>query len=175
MELGGDGLRDQFWLASLLTEGRERTAEHAEAVLGRAREVAGKKPSRLTTDELPAYGAGGRWVFGWRYCEHWAVDWRRGRGPRNLMERKIQTTRTRLKAIRCFKNLGAGQGWLDGAMAHYNFVRRHMALGRTPAEAAGIRLKLGRNSWLGLIAMSAKIFILVYLPKMKQNLDVFSL
>ena len=44
-----------------------------------------------------------------------------------------------------------------------------MALGKTPAEAAGIRLNLGQNAWLGLITMSVKIFIVVYLPKMKQN------
>ena len=159
----------KFWLAGRLTEGRERTAEHAEAVLRLARERAGKKPLRLTTDELPAYEAGGRWVFGWRYCEHWTVDWRRGRGPRNLMERKIQTTRMRFKTIRCFKNLDAGQSWLDGVQIHYNFIRRHMTLGKTPAEAAGINLKLGRDRWIGLIKMSVKIFVLAYLPSLKQN------
>ena len=159
----------KFWLAGRLTEGRERTAEHAEAVLRLARERAGKKPLGLTTDELPAYEAGGRWVFGWRYCEHWTVDWRRGRGPRNLMERKIQTTRMRFKTIRCFKNLDAGQSWLDGVQIHYNFIRRHMTLGKTPAEAAGINLKLGRDRWIGLIKMSVKIFVLAYLPSLKQN------
>lgn len=41
-----------------------------------------------------------------------------------------------------------------------------MVLSRTPGYAVGIDLKLGRN-WLGLIAMSVKIFILVYLPKVK--------
>jgi len=159
----------RFWLTGRLTEGRERTAGHAEAVLRLARERADKKPLRLTTDELAAYGAGGRWVFGWRYCEHWAVDWREGRGRRNLMERKIQTTRMRLKTMRHLKSLKTGQGWLDGAQIHYNFIRQHMMLGKTPAEAAGIRFKLGRNAWLGLITLSVKIVVVVYLPKMKQN------
>ena len=85
------------------------------------------------------------------------------------MERKIQTTRIRLMLIRHFKNLRRGQSWLDGAQIHYNFVRRHMALEKTPAEAAGIRLKLGCNRWLGLITMSVKIFVLIHLPRMEQN------
>jgi len=46
-------------------------------------------------------------------------------------------------------------------------------LGKTPAEAAGINLKLGRDRWIGLITMSVKIFVLVYLPRMKQNHHVF--
>jgi len=46
---------------------------------------------------------------------------------------------------------------------------RHMALGKTPAEAASINLKLGRNAWLGLITLRAKIFIIVYLPSLEQD------
>jgi len=159
----------RFWLASRLTVGRERTAEHAEEVLRLARERAGGRPSRLTTDELPAYEKGSRWTLGRRHFEHWPIDWRRGRGPRNLMERKIQTTRMRLKTMRCFKGVEAGQSWLDGVQIHYNFIRRHMALGKTPAEAAGICFNFKRNTWLGLITLSAKILIIVYIPNVKQN------
>jgi len=43
------------------------------------------------------------------------------------------------------------RGWLEGFRIHYNFVREHMGLGRTPAEAAGLDLPLLRNRWLGLI------------------------
>jgi hypothetical protein len=77
--------------------------------------------------------------------------------------------------MRYFKNLRRGQSWLDGAQIHYNFIRPHMTLGKTPAEAAGINLKLGRDRWIGLITMSVKIFVLVYLPRMKQNHRVFNL
>ena len=71
--------------------------------------------------------------------------------------------------MRCLKDLEAGQSWLDGAQIHYNFIRRHMTLGKTPAKAAGIHINLGRNAWLGLIAQSVKIFVLIYLPSSKQN------
>jgi hypothetical protein len=46
---------------------------------------------------------------------------------------------------------------------------RELALGKTPAEAAGIDLKLGRNAWLGLVKLSAKIFILVHLLENETN------
>jgi transposase-like protein len=159
----------RFWLAGRLTEGWKGTTEQAEEVLRITRERAGRRPLYLITDELAAYRKASHWALGWRHCEHKPVDWREGMGPRNLMERKIQTTRMRVKTMRCLKSLKIGQNWLDGANIHYNFIRRHMALGKTPAETAGIHLKLGRNAWLGLITMSVKILIIVYLPKMKQN------
>ena len=72
--------------------------------------------------------------------------------------------------MHCLKGLETGQRWLDGAQIHYNFVRRHRALGKTLTEAAGLSMKFGRNRWLGLITVSVKIFVLIYLPKMKRNL-----
>jgi hypothetical protein len=40
----------------------------------------------------------------------------------------------------------------EGNRIFYNFVRPHMALdGQTPAEAAGIDLKLDGNKWMELI------------------------
>jgi len=146
----------RFWLASALTEGWERTERQAEAVLNLAREQAKERPKKLTTDGLPAYEHGRVWALGWRECEHErCVSWREGKGPTNLIERKIQTTRMRTKTMRCLKNWEKGQDWLDGARIHYNFVRIHMTLKKTPAEAAGLNLRLGRNPWLGLISLSA--------------------
>jgi hypothetical protein len=37
-------------------------------------------------------------------------------------------------------------------VAYYNLVREHQALGnKTPVQAAGIDLKLGKDKWIGLI------------------------
>lgn len=36
-------------------------------------------------------------------------------------------------------------------VAYYNLVREHQALGKTPAEQAGLNLNLGENKWLDLI------------------------
>jgi transposase-like protein len=144
----------RFWLASNLTEGWSRTAKQAETALGWAREHAKEKPWRLVTDGFEGYRRGGAWVIGWRRRLLSTTDWRKGMGPRNLMERKIQTTRMRVKTIRGFKGRNTGQRWLDGFRAHYNFVREHSTLRRTPAEAAGLNLRLGRLPWLNLISLS---------------------
>jgi transposase-like protein len=41
-------------------------------------------------------------------------------------------------------------------MAYYNMVREHQALNKTPAQAAGIELKLGDDKWNGLIKQAHK-------------------
>lgn len=54
-------------------------------------------------------------------------------------------------------------------MKIHKHVWVNFSLGVT-STAAGINLKLGRNAWLGLVALSVKIFIVLYLPSLKQNL-----
>jgi hypothetical protein len=45
----------------------------------------------------------------------------------------------------------------NGFKAFYNHIRLHMALkGQTPAQAAGIDLKLGGNRWMGMIQKSER-------------------
>ena len=45
---------------------------------------------------------------------------------------------------------------LDGQRVYYNHIRPHTALdGKTPAEAAGIKLDLGENRWESLIKKTA--------------------
>jgi len=138
----------RFWLCALPTEGRVGTERQAEQALAEALENAKERPRDLLTDGSLAYIGGGRWVLGWRrvrlvrrisYYQGW----------NNLMERKIQTTRWRTRLSRGLGSLA--RGWLEGFRIHYNFVREHMGLGRTPAEAAGLDLPLLRNRWLGLI------------------------
>lgn len=43
----------------------------------------------------------------------------------------------------------------NGHKIYHNFVHKHLTLGKTPAEQAGIKLELGNNKWLGLIKQSA--------------------
>ena len=39
---------------------------------------------------------------------------------------------------------------------HYNFVRGHGSIGKTPAEQAGIKLELGQNKIENLIKLASK-------------------
>jgi hypothetical protein len=47
--------------------------------------------------------------------------------------------------MRHFKSLASAEAFLDLRRMVYNYVRTHQGLGRTPAEAAGIRLELGKT------------------------------
>jgi hypothetical protein len=40
--------------------------------------------------------------------------------------------------------------------AYYNLVMEHQGIGKTPAKAAGIDLKLGHDKWNGLIKRTYK-------------------
>ncbi len=46
-----------------------------------------------------------------------------------------------MKPIRGLKNDGRAKTLLNGYVINYNFCRKHQALGKTPAEAAGINVK----------------------------------
>jgi hypothetical protein len=37
-------------------------------------------------------------------------------------------------------------------VAYYNMIREHQAIGKTPANAAGINLELGNDKWIGMIS-----------------------
>ncbi len=76
----------------------------------------------------------------------------------NHIERYNGSIKDRIKVMR------GGFGSFEGAEAFmnlkdiiYNFVNPHQSLrGKTPAEAAEIKLKLGRNKLLGLIRYMAR-------------------
>jgi xylulokinase len=58
----------------------------------------------------------------------------------------------RCKVMRGFSRYGSASLIMDGWTVYYNYIRHHIALrGSTPAEAAGINIKLGRNRWQTLI------------------------
>lgn len=69
----------------------------------------------------------------------------------NPIERHNQDIKQRYKVMRHFKSFASAEAFLDLRRAVYNFVRTHQGIQRTPAEAAGIDLGLGRNRLLDLI------------------------
>lgn len=73
------------------------------------------------------------------------------RGPidNNISERVNNTIRTRERNYRGLKVDDTAM--LPLFVAYYNLIRDHQALGKTPAEAAGIKLKGGKDRWLELI------------------------
>ncbi len=67
----------------------------------------------------------------------------------NKMERMNGEVRDREKVMRGLKKTDSPI--LRGYQVYHNFIRPHMSLdGKTPAEAAGIRIE-GDNKWLTII------------------------
>lgn len=74
----------------------------------------------------------------------------------NCIERDHEYIRQRTEIMRGFKSLESGDETLDLIDIDYNFITPNKVLdGRTPAEAAGIKLDLGRNRLLSLIRRSS--------------------
>ncbi len=50
----------------------------------------------------------------------------------------------------------SAQKTIDAFRIHYNFIREHSSIKKTPAEQAGINLKLGENKIENLIKIASK-------------------
>lgn len=50
----------------------------------------------------------------------------------------------------------SAQNLIDAMRIHYNFIRDHSSIKKTPAEQAGIKLDLGQNKIETLIKMASK-------------------
>ncbi|MGI0016559.1 MAG: hypothetical protein ACREBU_24315, partial [Nitrososphaera sp.] len=70
-------------------------------------------------------------------------------GDNNISERVNNTIRTRERNYRGLKTDETPM--LPLFVAYYNLIREHQVLGKTPAAAAGLKLKLGKEKWLELI------------------------
>ena len=53
----------------------------------------------------------------------------------------------------------SAQNLIDAMRIHYNFIRNHSAIGKTPAEQDGIKLDLGKNKIENLIKLASKTSI----------------
>ena len=64
--------------------------------------------------------------------------------------------RDREKVMRGMDHKESAQKTIDAFRIHYNFVREHSSIGKTPAEQAGIKLDLGQNRIENLIKLASK-------------------
>jgi transposase-like protein len=67
------------------------------------------------------------------------------------VERLHGTIREREKVMRGMQTRETAQQIVDAMRINYNFIREHQAIGKTPAEQAGIKLELGQNKIENLI------------------------
>ena len=125
--------KTRYLLATRLS--RSRTTRDAQILIDRAVKTAGKEPKVVITDKLASYLD----VSYGKGTEH-----RQGRpfaieDNTQKIERFHGTLKQRTKTMRGLKNLESAIAFIDGWLAHYNYLRPHEALNdKTPAEAAGI-------------------------------------
>ena len=153
----------RYWIASDLADNKFH--HNADDLLRASKAHTGKAPTVFITDKLPAYLKASRKVFG-NGTYHKADAGIRSKriGPsgkptganyhpsNNKMERLNGTIRDREKTFRGLKCMTTAV--FDGMKVHYNHVRKHDSIRKTPAEAAGISTE-GRNKWKTLIQNSS--------------------
>ena len=158
----------RYWLAGELADSKDR--HDADNIFRMTKKAAGgRNPSVLITDKLPAYQKAARKVFGnktYHKCDAGIRSKRIGPSGKtsganfhpsnNKMERLNGTIRDREKVFRGLRS--SSTAVFDGLKVHYNHVRRHDAIKKTPAEAAGISTE-GRNKWKTIIQNSSLYLI----------------
>ncbi|MEX2193253.1 MAG: DDE-type integrase/transposase/recombinase [Nitrosarchaeum sp.] len=80
----------------------------------------------------------------------------RNEGLNSRVERLNGTMRDREKVMRGMNTKESSQKLIEAMRVHYNFVREHSSLKKTPAEQAGIKLELGQNKIEELIRLASK-------------------
>ena len=148
----------RYWIAKQVAT--HKGTDDVRPMFRKAREVAGKVPSLLTSDGASNFAEGHKREYAhknylWkdsRHESHIRMD-----GDINNNQRESfngNTLRLREKVTRGLKR--EDSAILSGLQVYHNHVRPHLALeGRTPGEAAGIHVE-GGNPWLAIIESVSK-------------------
>ena len=125
----------RFLLASHLTT--TRGTKDAQALMEKAAKRAGKLPKVVVTDNLRAYLDGVELALGAETKHKQGTPFDIETNT-NLIERFHGTLKSRTKVMRALKNKDTLEKFSDGWLVHYNYLREHGSLGKTPAEEAKI-------------------------------------
>lgn len=146
----------RFWVSSMVSQRRE--VSDARAVFADAKSKTGKAHA-VIHDGLPSYNE----AFQKEYFTRKNPRTKnirsisvRNEGLNSKVERLNGTMRDREKVMRGMHTKESSQKVIEAMRIHYNFVRKHSSLGKTPAEQAGIKLELGQNKIKGLIELASK-------------------
>jgi len=148
--------KTRFMVAEQLSPSRK--TEDSLKLFKDARNRAIKKPRIIYSDGCFAYRKGFSKVF-WdhhRSCQLIQNVGINARPNQNMVERLHGTLKDMLRARRGMDQSEKTETMLNGWFVYYNFLRPHSSLnGKTPAEAAGIKLDL-TNRWESLIDLATK-------------------
>jgi transposase-like protein len=146
----------RFWIAQEVAD-TKYTAD-VRPLFQLAKQIAGKTPRTLVSDGAAnfheAYNHEFRTMKLETRTEHIRHIRLQGDFNNNKMERMNGEIRDRERVMRTLERTDTPV--LSGMRIYHNFVKPHMALdGRTPSEAAGIKVE-GPNKWLTLIRNASK-------------------
>lgn len=139
---------------------KHRYATDGASMFRKAKDVAKGKPMVIITDSYQGYKQAVKDVFYTNtkprpiHIKTKAIK----NGMTNIkIERHFGELKNRTKTMRGLGNDKGAQTYMDAHRINHNFIKPHMALNnQTPAEVAGINLRLGQNKWLDLIKISAR-------------------
>jgi len=138
----------RYMLASVLSKRKDIVG--ARRVFRTVKANAKGQPiKQITTDALQSYRRAFKKEFANTDAKHVAGVRLSGAKNNNIVERYNGTVRDREKNFRGLKS--EETPIVDLNTIFYNFIRKHQAIGMTPAEASGIGFGLGQDKWLGLI------------------------
>jgi transposase-like protein len=146
----------KFWISSKVSQRRE--VEDARAVFQDAKRKT-PKPLAIVHDGLMSYNE----AYWREYYENKGPRVQnvrsvsvRHEGLNQVVERLNGTFREREKVMRGMDHKESAQKLIDAYRIHYNFIRSHSGIGKTPAEQAGIKLELGENKIENLIKLASR-------------------
>jgi putative transposase len=143
----------RFLLATHVS--KNRSMANTRAPFEKAKRATDVRPTEVRSDGMPAYPEAIKREFG-RYrrpgddpkrygagCRsmwtpHRVVPSIRAPDSNNLVERLNGSEKDRIRPMRGFDTMTGTSDLMEGYRAHYNLVRTHLALGRTPGEVAGL-------------------------------------
>jgi len=134
-----------------------RTLKDTIAIFQKGLDQSKVKPRAVFVDGCNAYQRAFNKVFYSRYkADRVELVQRVGirtRETNNIVERLHGTLKDRTKPMRGLKGFESTNALLEGYTVHYNFVREHQSIRKTPAQAARTHAP---DNWKGLIEEATK-------------------
>jgi transposase-like protein len=156
--------KTRFMVASEFV--KSRNLVELKYVLQKAKDKTENQFQIITSDGLPAYPQAiqrtfmlkGKMIKGYEGgVIHTKKVGIKGEGFNIMIERLHNSVRQRIKIFRGFHgSVESANALMKGWEIHYNFIRNHLALGKTPSELATDIILTEDNKWLELIKMSKK-------------------
>jgi putative transposase len=145
----------KFWISSIVSQRRE--VADASKVFQDAKSKT-NTPKAIIHDGLPSYDK----AFQKEYytlknprVKNIRSISVRNEGLNSVVERLNGTMRDREKVMRGMQTRESAQKIIEAMRIHYNYVREHSKLGKSPAEECGIKIE-GENKLMTLIQNSVK-------------------